>query len=92
MRTSRITRVRSCRALSDRRERLLTVLGEVDLIPLELERATERLANGALVVDDEDAHCAALCARVPPESRGLSDFLAPAYPPLSRNSSAMSPH
>ena len=38
-------------------ERLLSVLREVDLIPLELERTTERLANGSLVVDHEDLHC-----------------------------------
>ena len=48
--------VRSCQAY-DPPERLLSVLGEVDLIPLELERTTERLANGSLVVDHEDLHC-----------------------------------
>ncbi len=37
-------------------ERLLAVLGELDLVPLELERTPQRLANGTLVVDDEDLH------------------------------------
>jgi len=34
------------------RERLTAVGGELDLVPLELQRAPERLAHGTFVVDD----------------------------------------
>ena len=37
-------------------ERLDAVLGELDLVALELERAPQRLAHGPLVVDDQDLH------------------------------------
>ena len=37
-------------------ERLASVLGEVDVVALELERAAERVAHGRLVVDDQDLH------------------------------------
>ena len=38
------------------RERLAAVGRELDLVPLELERALQRLANGAFVVDNQDSH------------------------------------
>ena len=41
---------------SSRVERLGAVRGELDLVALELERAPQRLAHGALVVDDQDLH------------------------------------
>ncbi len=37
-------------------QRLAPVGGELDLVPLELERAPQRLAHGAFVVDDQDLH------------------------------------
>jgi hypothetical protein len=37
-------------------ERVLAVLCEVDLVALELERTSERLAHCALVVDNENLH------------------------------------
>jgi hypothetical protein len=38
------------------RQRIAAVLGELDLVPLELERAAQRLAHRPLVVDGEDPH------------------------------------
>ena len=40
-------------------QRFRPVGGELDLVPLERERAPQRLADGGFVVDDEDlrAHC-----------------------------------
>ena len=37
-------------------ERLRAVLGELDLVALELERAPQRLAHGPFVVDHQDLH------------------------------------
>ena len=37
-------------------ERLLAVVRELDLVPLELERAPQRVAHGAFIVDDENLH------------------------------------
>ena len=37
-------------------ERLVAVRGELHAVALELEGAPKGLANGALVVDDEDVH------------------------------------
>jgi hypothetical protein len=37
-------------------ERLLAVGGELDVVPLELEGASERIANCPLVVDHQDLH------------------------------------
>ena len=56
-------------------ERLLTVLGELHAIPLELERPPQRVAHRTLVVDDQDLHRAALCALASSRGAGLSDFL-----------------
>ena len=37
-------------------ERLRAVLGQLDVVALELEGAPQRLAYRALVVDDQDLH------------------------------------
>ena len=37
-------------------ERRLAVGGELDLVPLEVEGALQRLANSAFVIDDQDLH------------------------------------
>src|SRR6187200_1336001 len=44
------------RGAGDLLERPLPVLGELDLVALELERSPERLAHGSFVVDYEDLH------------------------------------
>ncbi len=41
---------------SSARERLGAVGRQLDLVALELERAPERVAHGALVVHDQDLH------------------------------------
>ncbi len=63
-------------ALAEPLERLLAVACELDLVPLELERALEGFAHCALVVDHEDLHRTELCARERAEAGRLSDFLA----------------
>ena len=55
MRTSRITASAVSRPAQPL-ERLLAVARELDLVPLELERAPQRVAHGAFVVDDENLH------------------------------------
>ena len=55
MRTSRMIASGSPSVL-ERCERLDAVVGELDLVALELERAAERLAHGPFVVDDQDLH------------------------------------
>ena len=45
-------------------ERLAAVVRELDLVALELERAPQRLAHGALVVDDQDLHGSILAFRL----------------------------
>ena len=39
-----------------RRQRLGAIAGELDIVALEAERPIERLANGAVIVDNKDAH------------------------------------
>ena len=64
-------RIGALRSLGDHRERRFTIGGELDVIPLELERALKRLADRPLVVHDKDAHLSALCARGRPETAVL---------------------
>ena len=78
-------RIGALRSLGDHRERRFTVDGELDVIPLELERALKRLADRPLIVHDKDAHVSALCARGAARDSGLTDFLARAYPTLIRH-------
>ena len=53
--TSRMTRV-GLGFVVEPLERLVAVLGQLDVVALELERAAQRLAHGPLVVDDQDLH------------------------------------
>ncbi len=56
-------------------KRLLTVLGELDAVALELERPPQGVAHRALVVDDQDVHEPHCAHWHPRRGAGLSDFL-----------------
>ena len=45
-------------------ERLHAVVGDRHLVPVELERAAQRVADGAVVVDDKNAHTAQAATRI----------------------------
>ena len=55
-------------------QRLAAIGGVLDLVTLELERAAERLADSAFVVDDEDPH-ASIVAPIPGLCAVLIEFL-----------------
>ena len=46
------------KGLGEPPEGVLTVDREIDVVSLELESAPERIADGGLVVDDENLHVA----------------------------------
>ena len=68
------------RPRGDPRQALLASGGRVDLVAGEAERAPQRIAQRAVVVDDEHAHGASDCAGSPASARAASSRPG-AYPP-----------
>ena len=58
-------------------ERLLAVLGSVDLVAGQRQRAAQRVAHRAVVVDDQDAHGSIVAVRLGAAAWLLQQLLDP---------------